>query len=59
MDLGLFHLHSRYLVQILVNSHFNLVSWRLALEATETVFELVTQVAVELINIHFIYVQQN
>ena len=30
----------------------------LALEATETVFELVTEMAVELINIHLISVQQ-
>ena len=57
-DLGSFYLHSRYLVQILVISHFDLVSLFLALEATEPVSELVTQMAVELINIHFISVQQ-
>ena len=45
-------------VQILVHSHFDLVSWLLALEATEPVSEQVTQMAVELINIHLISVQQ-
>ena len=40
---GLFHLHSRYLVQILVHS-------LLALEAIEPVSELVAQMALELIN---------
>ena len=54
---GLFHLHSRYVVQILVQSHFELVSLFLALEATEPVSEPVTQMAVELINNHFISVQ--
>ena len=39
------------LVEILVHSHFDLVSWLLALEATEQVSELVTQMVVELINI--------
>ena len=39
-----------YLVQILVQSHLELVSSVLALEATEPVSELVTQMAVELIN---------
>ena len=58
MDLGLFHLHSRYLVQILVHLKFDLVSWRLDLEATEIAFELVIQVAFELININFILEQQ-
>ena len=56
--MGSFHLHSRYIVQILVHSHFDLVSWLLALERTESVSELVTQMAVELINIHLISVQQ-
>ena len=56
--LGLFHLHSRYIVQILVHSHFYLVSLLPALEATELVSEPVTQMAVELINIHLISVQQ-
>ena len=55
---GLFHLHSRYIVQILVHSHFDLVSSPLALEATEPVSEPVTQMVVELINIHLISVQQ-
>ena len=32
-------------VQILVHLHSDLVSWLLALEATEPVFELVTQMA--------------
>ena len=36
-------------VQILVQSHFELVSLVLALEATEPVSELVTQMTVELI----------
>ena len=40
-------------VQILVHSHFELVSSLLALDATEPVSEPVTQMAVELINIHF------
>ena len=43
------------MVQILVHSHLDLVSWLLALEATEPV----TQMAVELIIIHLISVQQN
>ena len=43
----LFHLHSRYIVQI----HFELVvSLILALEATELVSQSVAQMAVELIN---------
>ena len=56
---GLFHLHSRYsryVVQILVHLHFDLVCSVLALEATESLSELVTQMAVELINIHLISV---
>ena len=55
---GSFILHSRYLVQILVQSHFELVSSVLALEATEPVSEPVTQMAVELINNHLTSVQQ-
>ena len=47
-----------YIVQILVHSHFDLVSWLLALEATEPVSEPVTQMAVELINNHLISIQQ-
>ena len=46
------------IVQILVHSHFDLVSWFLALEASEPVSEPVTQMAVELINIQLISVQQ-
>ena len=46
------------IVQILVHSHFDLVFWLLALEATEPVSEPVTQMAVELINIHLISAQQ-
>ena len=45
-------------IQILVHSHFDLVSSLLDLEATEMVSEPVTQMAVELINIHLISVQQ-
>ena len=51
-----------YIVQILVQSHFDLVSSPLDLEATEPVSEPVsepvTQMAVELINNHLISVQQ-
>ena len=47
-----------YIAQILVQSHFELVSWVLALEATGPVSKLVTQMAVELINNHLISVQQ-
>ena len=39
-DIGSFHL------QILVHSHFDLVSWLLALKATEAVSEPLTQMAV-------------
>ena len=46
------------IVQILVHSHFDLVSSPLALEATEPVSEVVTQMAVGLINIHLISVQR-
>ena len=42
------------IVQILVHSNFELISSLLALDATEPVSELVTQMAVELINIHII-----
>ena len=45
-------------VQILVQSHFELVSSVLTLEATELVSEPVTQMTVELINNHLISVQQ-
>ena len=40
------------------SSHFELVISVLALEATEPVSEPVTQMVVELINIHLISVQQ-
>ena len=46
------------IAQILVQSQFELVSLVLALDATEPVSELETQMAVELINIHLISVQQ-
>ena len=52
-DIGSFHL------QILVHSHFDLVSCILALEATKPVSEMVTQMTVELINIRIISGQQN
>ena len=58
VNLGFFYLHSKYVVQILVQSHFDLVSLSLALEATEPVSELVTEMALELINNHLISVQQ-
>ena len=45
------------IVQILVHSHFDLVSSILILEATEPVSETVTQMVVELINNHLISVQ--
>ena len=48
---------SMSVVQILVQSHFELVSSVIALEATEPVSELVTQMAVELINNRLISVQ--
>ena len=53
---GWFHLRSRYIVQILVQSHFELVRSLLALEATELVSQPVTQMAVEMININLISV---
>ena len=40
-----FHLHSRQIVQILMNSHFDLVISILALDATEKVFQTVTEMA--------------
>ena len=40
------------------HSHFDLVNWLLALEATEPVSELVIQMALELINLHLISLQQ-
>ena len=46
------------MVQILAQSHFDLVGLSLALEATEPVSELVTEMALELINNHLISVQQ-
>ena len=47
-----------YVVQILVHSHFDLVSLRIALEATEPVSEPGTQMVLELINNPLISVQQ-
>ena len=46
-----------FIVQILVHSHFDLVSSFLAVEATESVSEPVTQMVLELINNHVISVQ--
>ena len=46
------------IVQILFQSHFELVRSVLALEATEPLSETVTQMAVELIKNHLISVQQ-
>ena len=46
-------------VLVLVNSHLDLVSLPLALEATEPVSEPVTQMALELINNDLISVEQN
>ena len=46
------------IVQILAHSHFELVSSLPALDATEPVSQPVTQMAVELINIHLISVKQ-
>ena len=45
-------------VQILVHLHFELVSSLLALDAIEVVFQPVTQMAVEMINIHLISIQE-
>ena len=55
---GSFHLQSRYVVQIRVHSHFELVSSLLALDATEPVSQPVTQMALEIINMPIILVQQ-
>ena len=52
-NIGWFHLHSRYLVQILDHS-FELLSSLLSQEATKTISEPVFQIAVKLINIHLI-----
>ena len=41
-------------IYILVHSHFDLVSWPLALETTEPVSKPITQIALELINNHLI-----
>ena len=46
------------IIEIQVDSHFDLVSWLLALEATELISELVTQMAVELTNNFIISVLQ-
>ena len=51
-----FHLDFIYVVQILVHSHFKLVSSLLALDATEPISQPVAQMAVEIINIHLISV---
>ena len=50
IDQGSFHLHSRYVVQNLVQPHFDLVSWLQALEKSEPVSEPENQMAVELID---------
>ena len=57
-DTGWFHLHSRYIVQILVHSHSKLLSSLLALDATELVSQPLTQMVVQMINIHVISGQQ-
>ena len=46
------------IVQILVHLHFEIISWLLALEATELISEPVTQMLLELINNHSVSVQQ-
>ena len=46
------------IVQILVHSHFELVSSLLALDEIEPVPQPLTQMAVEMINIHLILVHQ-
>jgi hypothetical protein len=51
LEIGSFHLDGS-------NSHFELVSSVLAIEATEPVSEQVTQMAVELVNNHLISEQQ-
>ena len=45
------------MAQILLHSHFDLVSLLVALEATELVSELVIQMALELISNHLVSVQ--
>ena len=45
------------IVQSLVHSHFDLVSSVLGLDATEKVSQTLTEITVELINIHVISVQ--
>ena len=47
-----------WIVQILVHSHFDLVSSVLALDANEPVSEPVAQMALELINNHLISVHK-
>ena len=47
-----------YIVQILVHSHFELVSSPIAIDATEPVSQSVSQMAIEMINIHLISFQQ-
>ena len=59
MKWGSSNLHSRYIVQILVQSHFELESSVLVLEASEPVSEPVTEIQIELMNNHLISVQQN
>jgi hypothetical protein len=44
--------------QIQVHVHFDLVSWLLALEATELASDVVTKMAVELTNMNLISIQQ-
>ena len=53
----LFHI-SKFKTEILVHSHFYLVSSLLALETTELVSGLVTQMALKLINNHLISVSK-
>ena len=47
-----------YIVQILVHSFFDLENSVLFLDATEKLSQTITEMAVELINIHLISVQQ-
>ena len=44
--------------QIQFHVHFDLVSWLLALEATELASDVVTKMAVELTNMNLISIQQ-
>ena len=55
-DLGLFHLSKFKIVQIIAHSHFEPVSLLLALEATELVTEPVTEMPLESINNHLIFI---